>query len=230
LCDAEWFTAVATAVLASGTIVLAAVAIFPDTVRGWFYKPTLEVSIKTQPPDCLAMPFTRQVGTLIGNGYYLRLRVKNSGNTIGRNVEVYASQLLRRRADNITWDIVTDFPTMNLKWANIHTIYFPMIVPDMGRHCDLGHIVDPAIRNHPDLREENPRLQLTNQQPSLAFDVIARPNNKGHIIGPGDYQLKILIGAENSRRPIEKTVSISLKHWYADEATMLRDGVGVSVA
>jgi hypothetical protein len=227
---AEWFTAIGTVVLAAGTIVLAVVAIFQDTVRGWFYKPTLEVSIKTQPPDCLAMPFTRPDGTFISDSYYLRIWVQNSGNTTAKNVEVYARQLLRRRADNITWDDVIEFPTMNLKWANIHTIYFPRIVPEMGRHCDLGHILDPAIRNHPDLREENPRLRLTNQQPSLAFDVIAAPNNKGHIIGPGEYQLKILVVAENGRHAKEKTVSISLKNWYADEAKMLRDGVGVSIA
>jgi hypothetical protein len=60
--------------------------------------------------------------------------------------------------------------------------------------------------------------------------VIAAPNNKGHIIGPGEYQLKILVVAENGRRAKEKTVSISLKNWYADEAKMLRDGVGVSIA
>jgi heme/copper-type cytochrome/quinol oxidase subunit 1 len=55
---AEWLTAIGTVVLATGTIVLAVVAIFQDTVRGWFYYPALEVSIQTQPPDCIAVPIT----------------------------------------------------------------------------------------------------------------------------------------------------------------------------
>jgi hypothetical protein len=226
----EWFSAIGTVVLALGTLVLAAVAIAQDTVRGWFYKPTLDVSIKTQPPDCVAVPITRQDGTFIADSYYLRLWIQNTGNTPAKNVEVYASELLRRRADNITWDRVDGFPPMNLRWSNVHVIYFPIIVAGMGKHCDLGHIADPARRNHPDLREENPRLNLTNQETSLAFDLIAAPNYKGHIIGPGNYQLKLLIAAENSRQLIENTVAISFTgRWNTDETRMLRDEVGLSI-
>ena len=55
------------------------------------------------------------------------------------------------------------------------------------------------------------------------------PNHKGHIVGPGEYQLDIRIAAENAL-PINQTVAISLRGtWYPDETTMLRDGVGVTV-
>jgi hypothetical protein len=236
-CAWAWITnhataiaAVATVFLAAGTLLLAFVAIFPDTVRGWFYNPTLEVSIKTQPPDSIAVPITRADGTVIADSFYFRLWVKNIGNTTAENVEVYASELLRRRADNITWEHVNEFPPMNLRWSYLHSIYFPSIVPETGKYCDLGHIADPAHRNDPALREENPRLKLTDQETSLAFDVIAPPNNKGYIVGPGDYRLKILVAAKNGRRPLETTVSLSLKgKWYADETRMLRDGVGVTI-
>jgi hypothetical protein len=117
---------------------------------------------------------------------------------------------------------------MNLNWANIGAIYFPSIAPQMGKYCDLGHIADPARRHL--LNEDAPLLGLTNQQTSLAFDVMARPNHKGHIVGPGEYQLEILVAAENAS-PIKRTISISLKgNWYEDETRMLRDGVGVSVS
>jgi hypothetical protein len=155
--------------------------------------------------------------------------IKNIGNTTAKSVEVYASELLRKRTDN-TWERVSAFPPMNLRWTDVHVLYFPNIVPEMGKHCDLGHIVDPACRNRPELREENPRLKLTDKEASLAFDVITAPNHKGHIIAAGDYQLKIIVAAENGRRPIEKVVSLSVTgRWYADEARMLRDGVGVSI-
>jgi hypothetical protein len=65
----------------------------------------------------------------------------------------------------------------------------------MGKHCDLGHITDPSVRAR--AGEENPNLKLLTSQTSLAFDVMVSPNNKGHIIGPGLYQLDILIAAEN---------------------------------
>src|SRR5271163_4364570 len=130
---AEWFTAIGTIVLAGGTLILAVVAIFQDTVRGWLYKPKLEVSIQPEPPDCIAVPMTIG-GTVITDSFYLRLWVKNTGNTAAKNVEIYASELLRSRPDNITWDRVVEFPTMNLRWADIHVMYFPTIVRDMGKH------------------------------------------------------------------------------------------------
>lgn len=219
---AEWLTAI-------GTLALAVLAAFQDTVRGWLYHPALDASIRTQPPDCVAVPITTLDGRKIADALYLRIWVENNGSTTARNVEVYASELLRKRADN-TWEPVHEFPPMNLRWSNTQVIYFPNIVPEMGKHCDLGHITDPALRSDPNLREENPRLNLTPQETSLAFDLMAAPNFKGHIIGPGDYRLKILIAAENSRHRIARTVSLSLNgRWFADETRMLREGVGVSI-
>ena len=152
--SAEWFIAAGTLVLAAGTLVLAAVAIFQDTVRGWFYHPTFEASIQTKPPDCTAVQVSRLDGTKVADSVYLRLRVKNIGKATAKNAEVYASELLRRRTDG-TWERVDEFPPMNLKWSNSGGIYWPFIVAGMGKHCDIGHIVDPACRP---LQEDNPRL------------------------------------------------------------------------
>ena len=204
-----------------GTLVLAAVAVFQETIRGWFYRPRFQVSLRTEPPDCVSVPFTTPEGTFVADSVYLRLWVENVGNATARNVEAYARELRRQRADS-RWELVGAFPPMNLKWANVGAIYFPRIVPGMGKHCDVGHIVDPARRGL--LREDAPRLGLTPQQTSLAFDLMAAPNNRGHIIGPGDYQLEALIAAENVR-PIKRTIAISLRGtWDADETKMLRDG------
>ena len=106
-------------------------------------------------------------------------------------------------------------------------IYFRSISPQMGKHCDLGHITDPARRRL--LREDAPILNLSDQQTSLAFELMVRPNNRAHIVGPGEYQLDILVAAENAR-PMTKTLSLSIRGtWDADETRMLRDGIGVSV-
>lgn len=217
---ADWLVAV-------GTLVLAAVAVFQETIRGWFYHPAFHVSIKTEPPDCVAVPFTAPDGTFVADSVYLRLWVENTGSATAKNAEVYAKELRRQRADG-TWERVGAFPPMNLKWANVGTIYFPSIAPEMGKHCDVGHIADPARRHL--LHEDAPRLALTDQQASLAFDLMAAPNHRGHIIGPGEYRLAILVAAENVR-PIKRTIAISLRGgWDADETRMLRDGVGVTVA
>ena len=158
---------------------LAAVAIFQDTIRAWFYHPTLGASIQTQPPDCNAVPVTTLDGKrFLADSIYLRLWVENTGNAPARNVEVYAKELLLRRADN-TWMRVTAFMPMNLQWSHVRAVLYPNIAARMGKHCDLGHIVDPARRADPDINEENTRLSLSDQQTSLTFNVIVQPNDKG---------------------------------------------------
>lgn len=220
-----WGT-VADWLVAAGTLVVATVAVFQETIRGWFYRPAFQVSVRTEPPDCVAVSFTAQDGTRVANSVYLRLWVENVGNATAKNAEVYAKELRRQRADG-TWELVGAFPPMNLRWANVGSIYFPSIASEMGKHCDLGHVVDPQQRHL--LHEDNPSLALTNQQASLAFDLMVAPNHRGHIIGPGEYQLDILVAAENAH-PIKRTVAISLRGtWDTDEARMLRDGIGIRV-
>jgi hypothetical protein len=63
----------------------------------------------------------------------------------------------------------------------------------------------------------------------MAFDLTATPNKRSHIVGPGDYELDILVTAENAS-PMKRTVAITLRGtWESDETTMLRDGVRIEV-
>jgi len=172
------------------------------------------------------VPFTTAEGAFLLTAFYLRLWVENVGNTTARQVEVYAKELRRKLADG-RWQRVDAFPPMNLKWSDVGGLYFARIAAKMGKHCDLGHIVDPARRSV--INENAARLALNDQQTSLTFDLIAQPNHKGHIIGPGEYELDLLVAADNAR-PSSHTVTISLPgRWYEDETRMLRDGVGVAV-
>jgi len=225
LCSIEWGT-VADWGVAVGTLVVAAVAIAQETIRGWFYHPEFKVSCTGGPPDCVAVPVTDLDGLFLGDSIYLRILVENTGSATAQTAEVYAKEL-RVQLENGNWDIVSTFPPMNLTWANLGVTY-NRILPGMAKHCDVGHIVDPARRRDMD-NEDVPELRLSSTEATLAFELIARPNNKTHIVGPGKYELDIQVAAENAR-PITRTLTISLPGtWYADENRMLRDGVGLSV-
>jgi hypothetical protein len=218
-------------VIAIGTLFLAVVAALQDQVRAYFFRPRLSASIQTLPPDCVMVPWTdKRTGARIGDVLYLRLWVVNSGNAPARIAEVYARQLDRQRADG-TWARVPSFPPMNLKWANFESAtpaHYPLIAPRMGKHCDLGHISDPRIRGQVPA-EENPALGLRPEQTSLAFDLVAKPNHLGHVVGPGRYRLTFIVAAGNAQ-PVEQCVEINLRgEWYAEEERMLRDGVGASI-
>lgn len=213
--------------VAAATLLLAAVAVFQEPIRSWLRRPRFRVTAKTEPPDCVWVPFTNQAGAHVADAVYLRIWVENDGNDTARSVEVYAGELQRRRADG-TWERVQAFPPMNLRWANLGgAIYSPSIAPGMGKHCDIAHIAEPASRAA--LGEVNPSLNLPAQTTSMAFDLMVSPNHRGHIVGPGLYRLAIVVAAENSR-PVRRTVEINLKGgWYPAEAEMLRDGVGIRV-
>jgi hypothetical protein len=91
---AEWFTPV-------GTLALAVVAIFHDTIRSWFYRPEFQASIQTAPPDCVAVPFARvEDGTIVTASLYLRLWVRNIGNATANNAEAYVGELLQQEQIN----------------------------------------------------------------------------------------------------------------------------------
>ena len=124
-------SAIAQVALAVLTLILAGVAIFQETVRGWFYRSRLALSVVCAPPDCVAVPiFNLRTGEA-ADAVFLRVNVSNTGNATAINAEVYARELRQRRADS-TWERVPTFPPMNLKWANLGgTIYFPRIAPGM---------------------------------------------------------------------------------------------------
>ena len=210
-----------------GTLVLAGVAVGQPTIHGWFYGPKFKVTTRTEPPDCVAVPITDLQGNFIADCVFLRLWIENEGNEAARNVEVYAKELRRRRADD-TWERVAAFPPMNLKWANTNAaIYYPVISPMMGKHCDIAHVVDPGRRKRPALMENNPALGLADDKTSLTFDLQTSPNHRGHIVGPGKYELDLLIAAENAD-PIAHTIEIRLEGpWDSNETRMLRDFVGI---
>jgi hypothetical protein len=223
-----FWTFVVNVIVAAGTLAVAFVAAFGESIRAWWRRPRLTVACICAPPHCVSVPMRKTDGTATTTAVYLRVLVTNEkGRDSARNVWVYAKELSHQRADS-TWEQVKAFPPMNLIWSN-HPgmMYFPIIGPDSQRPCDVGHIIDPAdLPNFPE--ESSTRLNLGPDQVSLAFDVVARPNHQGHIVGPGLYRLDIEVGAENAR-PLSSRLEIDLRRWYPDEARMLSEGVGIRV-
>ena len=157
---------------------------------------------------------------------YLRVLISNNGKAPARNVEVFADQLTRQRADG-GWERVAAFPAMNLAWSNFAAMYMPLIARDMRKHCDIAHIVDPAERAN--FGERNNRLGIAAHETSMAFDVVAKPLHQGHIVGPGIYQLRLSVAAENARTAAY-TLKINLRgQWFPEEGRMLTDGVGIAL-
>jgi len=225
---AQWVEAIGTITAA---IVALIIALFQDKMRAWIVRPKLEVSIDVKPPDCLKIPIVRYGSEgeqeVVADTYHLRFRVTNKGNQKAESVEVFASKLLRRQVDD-TFKEVDTFLPMNLVWADYRKVFFPAISPNMYRHCDLAHIIDPQKRAG-FTAEDKKWPKIPPEQTVLSFDTAVKPHTLSHLLPFGKYRLVIIVAAANAK-PVEKTLEISLTgDWYDDEQRMFQEGVGVRI-
>ena len=217
----HWGT-IADWVVAATTIILAAVAVFQDWIRSVVFAPRLGITLRTAPPDCVWVPFGSGADTL-----HVRFYVENTGYQAATDVEVYAKELRRLGSDG-RWQRVDAFPPMNLIWADVGGMHVANMAPETGRHCDLGHIMDPAFR-HMVPEEFNPSLNLTRDQTSFTFALAAKPNHMGYIVPPATYCLDVLVAARNART-LRETLSIVVDgRWFTTQQQMLASGIHVEV-
>lgn len=206
------------------TLLVAGVALGQDHIRAWAFRPKLRASVRTAPPDCVMVPLSNSLtGELLANALYIGIAVENCGNATAKNVEVFANELQRQRADG-RWEVVETFPPMNLMWAHIEKAYFPQIAPGMRRRCSVARITDPTQREK---IENAPTLEVG--RTALWFDLVTKPNHMGHIVSAGTYKLELFVAAENAK-PIRHYLTIKVDgKWYADQRQMLSAGVGVTM-
>ena len=209
------------------------VALFKEElVRIWRH-PKLNARIILEAPDCHKTQmniFDQKTGCLLDQAecYYFRLWVENSGNQRAEKIQVFVSKLLRRHADG---SFVEDksFLPMNLKWSHSQMsplgpeIFADGISPQMGKHCDFGHIIDPSKRSM--LGHVLPTVKTG--ETILAMDLEVAPATLTHLIPPGTYRFNLKLAAANLE-PITKVIEINLTgNWYTDENKMFSDGIGM---
>jgi len=222
-------------VAAGATLLAVLVALFKQEILSWWRRPVLDVSVLLEPPHChatiLQYKVQRTAPTFVqAQCYYFRLWVGNRGRTRADRVQVFAAKLHRCVADG-SFKEDKRFLPLNLRWAHSQTlpggpeIYAEGISPQMGKHCDLGHITDPKFR-----AEIGEDLEgLTSTSAILALDLEVAPNTRSHLLAPGTYRLELRVAAANSA-PVTKVVEITVTgEWFPDEHKMFQDGIGLRV-
>ena len=220
---------------ATATFLAVLVALFKDEMLRWWRKPKLSVSIALASPDChkTKLTYTIQKTALTyvaADCYYLRMWVTNVGKTRAERVQVFASKLSRQSADS-SFKEVEAFLPMNLRWAhgqqagNVPEIFAEGISPMMGKHCDLGHVMDPKFRK--DIGED--LAGVPDDQTILSLDLEIKPNTLSHLITPGVYRLELRVAAANSA-PVTKVIEITITgKWFEEQAKMFTDGLGLRI-
>jgi len=218
---------------ATATVLAVLVALFKDEFLRWRRKPSLRVSIALASPDCHKTVLTYQAlkpaPTLVAaECYYLRIWVENVGRTRAEKVQVFAAKMLKRHADG-SFKEVDGFLPMNLRWAHGQQgkdgpeIFAEGISPQMGKHCDLGHIVDPMYRK--DVGYDLPTVAA--DESILALDLEVKPNTLSHLVPHGVFRLELRVAAANCR-PVTHTLEITVTgKWFSNQNRMFSDGLGI---
>src|SRR5262245_5721075 len=140
---------------------LALVALFKEEIVKRWRRPILDLSLRVTPPDCSKTELrSSRPGRAdnvqmpgfgkwhVANCYYFRLWVDNHGKTRAERVQVFATKLYRLQADGKLVEDKHLLP-LNLRWSHSEDhpeVFAEGISPHMGKHCDLGRIIDPEKR------------------------------------------------------------------------------------
>jgi hypothetical protein len=159
-------------------------------------------------------------GQFICDCYYFRFKVKNEGNYHAEDVEVMATEL-HKKEPNGQYKEVEGFLPLNLVWAHYGYITIPKIQPNLFKHCDFGHILKSNFAN---LNYYN---ICTTANIVFQLDTAVAPNTGSHILLPGDYNIKIIIAANNvePRSTIYNLVISDI--WTDNERDMLEKYISI---
>jgi hypothetical protein len=221
---AQWFGAV-------GTIATVIVALFKDPILAWKRRPRLDVTCAKEIPWTVKTPITVWQGRRAGGGiwkgdcYFVRAKVENTGQTRAEKVQVSASKLAKRGADNEFADMPMILP-LNMKWSNSPpdgvVAILDGISSRMSVFCDIVSVCDPA--NPYQRRPAGTPANVTVGQ--LQTEV--EPFIDSHLLAPGTYRLTLRIAAANVE-PIDRTIEFThTGTWMQDDVAMRRDCLGVS--
>ena len=221
----QWI-AVFTLLLVVATFSGAAVAVLQDWIRSFIWHPELDLKITPRPPDCHKIPMTWQTqqGIQQADCYYLRAQIDNTGKQAAELVEVFLGEV-RQRTPNGRFERRQAFMPMNLVWAHFNTPFLHRLSPHLPKHCNVAHVLKPSERARVPGSEDNP--DFDRKKTALSLDLVVSPNTLSHLLPPGTFRLKLVLGAANTK-PKTKWVEIALTgQWFDDENQMLSEGLQV---
>lgn len=206
------------------TMLIAAYAVFHETLLSWFRRPKLTIDGNL---SSIAIPVLFSNGRT-ANSYQVRLIIRNSGKHRAESVEVYAKQLSYAEVGG-EWHPCDWFLPMNLKWANEEVTYMG-ISKGIERTCNLFGVMDPANADRPSLPLlRQPQGFDYNTMYTCRVQAIVNTSSYSNWLFPAAYRLDLIIAAANAET---QTASVSLSfdgRWSDNFGEMLSTSIRASL-
>jgi hypothetical protein len=196
------------------------IALFGERMKGWFYRPDLGLKAAVKLPNSQRVERFRLVPgsyVSIGESWFFRLEVTNTGRAPARNVQVFLEKVVKGDGAN-----VDRFSPMNLKWAHTGEVTRPLLLRKIRVYCDFIHIGDPAFRS----ASGDDLDTVPSGKGVLSLDVEATSTAKAHLLEPGVYLFYLLLAAESfEARPYTVVVHYT-GNWFLDQSQMCNEATG----
>ncbi len=199
-----------------------AIAIFREQMGRWFYHPDLDLEAMVQIPNAQRVGRGRRQErdgyiTNLGDAWYFRLAITNTGNAPARDVQLYL-----KRIEKVDGTNINRFSPMNLRWTHREDTTRKVLLRDIPAFCDFIHIGDPTFRVASG--EDLPTVPLN--QGIISLDVEAISSALAHLLEPGAYLFHLVLAAENSRA---RSFTVEVRYngtWSPHEGQMLDQEIG----
>ena len=216
------------------TFLAVLVALFREEIVRLWRHPRLSLRLELGDPDChkTTMHLVDASGTAMASAesYYFRLWVENVGNRHADKVQILVRSIARLLGDG-TYRPLSQFVPMNLAWSNSPRIngkrdaFFDGLSPKIGRHCDLGHILDPRGA----LPNQWKRAGGVEGETVFEFDFDSIPSTRSDLLAPGTYRIELTIAGANVR-PIQRILELNhTGRWSKDQNRMFSNDIGLRI-
>lgn len=190
-----------------GTLILALVAIFRESLEQKILKPNLEIDFYNYPPYSHKTVMYFSVNDPITGEfiyyardipvYYFSFLVINKGRKQAKNCEVVLEGI-SKKDKNGNWAEEKYIPS-HLKWVVPDNSQFISINPGRSIYCNIGHILHPKDQDRESSVWRSMPLE-DKEKTVFKLELTERFYYQRDIFAPGEYKIKVAIYSENANK------------------------------
>ncbi|MEN9442113.1 MAG: hypothetical protein RLZ33_2190 [Bacteroidota bacterium] len=207
--DKEKIELIIIGVSSVGTLILAALAIFGDTVKKWFYKSNLSFEIENKEPFVIECNTKEIFSDDTSTSIAINLRIRNVGNISAINAQLYTEKIFRVRQENQTYYLDREVIPANFLWKNESEL--KSLTPLMSHYVEIARIQQQIeytkdVQSNKEIRNSRDVLFLSIPDSTMSGEFIK--------LGKGTYLIPIKAYADSMGKENEIYIEI---FWNAND-------------